>query len=335
MKNKGTSSNGSTAVADAPDAPEVDNAQVADEIPAPVEEAITIEEADRRAEFRSDVIAAGENHVFEIPLSAIVVDPARNGRTDERKMTDADVKAIAESIKTNGQMMPGELSFDDDDGKLYLTYGFGRIAAIALINSTRSADDQLAFKCFVKLDMTAAQQRTRNFHENDKRKELTVLDRSLVVANMLASGMKQAEIVGETGFSKATVSNYAKISGPLFTDKVKGYIKDGRISQRGAVELCTLKTAEEIEKAAEELIKSAGPTGKVSVAATKKKTRVQSSATKQLTAKEFVDVLDFVFQKQNVKQLAKSTEEILRIVADVVMGRTNQEKALAKLVAYQ
>lgn len=349
MSKRTNSSNGNTIEADAPtnETPADVMKRLDEDYPDSAETSIVERKLDIDAPvesepdpgvlaFRQEVIDAGPDFVFNIDPIEIIVDNARNGRVEERKASDKDVKDLAEDIKRQGQMMPGEVHLDMD-GKIYLTYGFGRMAAIQLINSTRSVSDRLPFKTFIKLDVSPSDARSRNFAENHQRKELTVLDRSKVVADYLTDGMKQNEIAERTGLSRATVSNYAKISGPLFTPKVKEYIKAGQISQRGAVELCALKTSEEIEKAADELVKSAGPTGRVSVSATKKKTRVNvaPSASKQRTAKEIVDVLDFIFQKQNVKTLAKSTEEICRVFADIVMGRTSQEKALAKLALYQ
>lgn len=289
--------------------------------------------------FCQDVIDLGPDHVFSLNLSDIIIDPARNGRTDERKVTDPDVKALAGNIRLQGQMMPGEVHLDTD-GLMYLTYGFGRAAAIQLINSTRSASDQLLYKAFVKLDVDSMTARDRNFSENHQRKELTVLDRAKVVTDYKTENpkMEGKEIARRTGLSPATVSNYLKIAGPLFSDKVKKYIKDGKLSQRGAVEMCKFKSVEEIDKAAEEMVNAVGPSGKVTTGDVKKKTRaaqVGKGATNQRTAKEIMDVMDFIFEKKNVKALNSTVGEICRIFADIINGRLSQEKALEKLSAYK
>jgi ParB/RepB/Spo0J family partition protein len=288
---------------------------------------------------RQGVIDAGPDYVFSLNLADIIIDPTRNGRTDERKTTDPDVKALAENIKLQGQMMPGEVHLDTD-GSMYLTYGFGRAAAIQLINSTRTASDQLLYKAFIKLDIDSTTARDRNFSENHQRKELTVLDRAKVVTDYKTENpkMEGKEIARRTGLSPATVSNYLKIAGPLFSEKVKKYIKEGKLPQRGAVELCKFKSAEEIDKAAEEMVTAVGPSGTVTTRDVKKKTRaaqVGKGAINQRTAKEIMDVIDYVFEKKNVKMLNPTVTEICRIFADIINGRLSQEKTLEKLSAYK
>jgi len=304
-----------------------------EEIEAPTVPTGPTEEEQRAInEFRRQVIDAGPDHVWLLDPSTIIVDPERNGRTDEAKPTDKDVKELAESIKTQGQMLPGEVHLDND-GKLYLTFGYRRFAAIQLINSTRKPADQLPFKAFIRVNVDTVAFQTRNFHENAKRKELTVLDNVLVVTRFLGEGLNQKQVAEKTGWSPASVNNYVKIS--KFPDTVKEYIREGKLPARAALELTVFKTPVDIERAAKDLLSSVG-TGKVTVTKAKKKAAsIGKAATSQLTAKEFIDVLDFLFTKSNSKRLARSTEEILRIVGDIINGRVSQEKALDKLALYQ
>lgn len=293
------------------------------------------------SEFAQQVKEYGPDFVWPLTASEIVVDFTRNGRNDVIKASDKDVKELAESIKELGQQSPGWVTLDAD-GKMYLDYGFRRMVAIQLINSTRHAADVLPFKAFVRLaastpSNTRTEQLKRNFHENAKRRELNVLDNVLVVTKFLDGGLNQKQVAAATGWSTASVNNYVKIG--KFSDTVKGYIRDGKLPAKAAIELTKYSTNEEADKAAEELVKDAEASGtgpvKTSAAKKKKKAAGGKASTNQLTMKEFIDGLDFLFAKTNAKQLHATTNEILRIVADFAQGRSTQEKTLEKLAAYK
>ena len=311
---------------------DTNNGDTSNDVNAPVEGELSV--------FAQQVKDAGPDHVWELLPDEIIVDQSRNGRTQEIKASDKDVKELAASIERQeqlnpgqGQLQPGEVSLSSD-GKMYLTFGFRRFFALGLVNAKRPKDNQLPFKAFVRLNQDDTAMLSRNFDENDKRRELTVLDKVAVVMRFIDAGKNQKQASELTGYSTASVNNYTKIN--KFTDKVKGYIRDGRLTSAAAIELVKLSTPEEQEKAAEELITAAPATSKAGAKAAKKKTAsVGKASVKQLTVREFTDALDFFFTKSNAKQLHQSILETLRIVADVVQGRATQEKALERLAQYK
>lgn len=297
------------------------------------------------SEFAQQVQENGPDFVWPLNASEVVIDFSRNGRTDVIKASDKDVKELIESIKDPeiGQMSPGIVTLEAD-GKMYLDFGYRRMVAIQAINATRNVADRLPYKAFVRLATSSPSdarrlQQKRNFHENAKRKDLTVLDNVLVVTKFLDGGMNQKQVAAATGWSTASVNNYTKIG--KFSDKIKGYIRDGKLPAKAAIELTKYSTNEEAEAAAEELVKEAedAGTGPVKTTAAKKKKKKKAAggqaATVQLTMKEFIDGLDFLFTKANAKQLHVATNEILRIVGDYAQGRMTQEKMLEKLAAYK
>lgn len=295
------------------------------------------------SEFAQQVQENGPDFVWPLIASEVVIDFSRNGRTDVIKASDKDVKELIESIKDPeiGQMSPGIVTLEAD-GKMYLDFGYRRMVAIQAINATRNAADRLPYKAFVRLATSSPSdarrlQQKRNFHENAKRKDLTVLDNVLVVTKFLDGGMNQKQVAAATGWSTASVNNYTKIG--KFSDKVKGYIRDGKLPAKAAIELTKYSTNEEADKAAEELVKEAedAGTGPVKTTAAKKKKKAAGgkAATGQLTMKEFIDGLDYLFTKANAKQLHVATNEILRIVGDYAQGRMTQEKMLEKLAVYK
>ena len=266
----------------------------------------------------------------------IIVDPSRNGRTSPRKDSDSDVKELARAIAENGQMQPGEVLLDND-GKMYLIFGFGRLAAINLLNETRHLADKLPFLAYVRTGFDTITGRVRNATENWKRKELTVLDKAQIVADFMAPpfSLNQTQISQRLGIAKATVSNYVKVA--AFPQMVKDLMGDGGkpevLGRKAAMDLCALP-ADQIEAAAAKLVSESG--GKqITARDVKKKTKAAGVKDKKLDMIEFIEVLDYLFQKANAKQLAEGTKEILRLVSDTVYGRVKAEALLKKLAVYQ
>lgn len=206
--------------------------------------------------------------VHEFDTTAVIADASRNARFRERSVKDASVKEMAASIKSEGQMQPGEVMLGLDD-KLYVTAGTGRYLAVVLINSTRQPADYVKFNALVRLEEPndPATPILRNATENMVRLEPTVLDKAIGVQRLLDTGMKQAEISRRLGISKALVSNYVRVAG--FPDEVKAMIADGKISARAAVEL-SIVDPKNVLKEAKKLVE-ASPDKRVSTSVAEKK----------------------------------------------------------------
>lgn len=206
--------------------------------------------------------------VHEFETTDVIADPTRNARFRERSVKDASVKEMAASIKSEGQMQPGEVMLGLDD-KLYVTAGTGRYLAVVLINATRQPYDYVKFNALVRLEEPndPATPILRNATENMVRLEPTVLDKAIGVQRLLDTGMKQAEISRRLGISKALVSNYVRVAG--FPDEVKAMIADGKISARAAVEL-SIVDPKNVLKEAKKLVE-ASPDKRVSTSVAEKK----------------------------------------------------------------
>jgi predicted transcriptional regulator len=177
----------------------------------------------------------------------------------------------------------------------------------------------------------------RNATENWKRKELTVLDKAQIVADFMAPpfSLSQMQISQRLGIAKATVSNYVKVA--AFPQTVKDLMGDGGkpevLGRKAAMDLCVLP-ADQIEAVAAKLVSESG--GKqITARAVNKKTKAASTKDKKLDMIEFIEVLDYLLEKSNAKQLAEGTKDILRLVSDTVYGRVKAEALLKKLVMYQ
>ena len=272
--NSGNAMVASAVVADEPMNPAVANAMgynapeeeetnepagdASQDVPAPTTVDLPFE-----CEFYQTVKNAPVGTVYPLMLSDIIIDPKRNGRTEERKVTDVSVKELAAAIKAVGQLQAGAVDLTPS-GKMYLSFGFGRALAVQLINSTRETQDQIPFLATVNLiaeetnEVAPVASRIANALENWTRLDLTVLDKAGIVADLMAEPykMSQAEIARYLGIkARSTVHVYNSIN--QLPEFVKTAIKDGKISPTAAADLAQEKDVKKLEKAATALIADA------------------------------------------------------------------------------
>jgi ParB/RepB/Spo0J family partition protein len=295
-----------------------------------------------QSEFAKQCIAE-PNKVWELVPQTIIADPTRNGRVEVRKATDPDVKELADAIKEHGQMQPGEISLMPD-GKMFLDFGFGRFAAIELINSTRNIEDQLPFLARVRVvtsDVSeAATSRVRNAVENWKRKELTVMDKAQIVADLMAPplSLSQADVVRRLGVkSRTSVSMYAKLAALPQTGK--DAIHAGKITPKRAYEIAVLPAEKQQKEIDAAIAESAAVGGPATSKTTKKAKRAArgADATEEPTGKEprklkaLLEVVDTESVPLTDKTYGKGTVARLKAIGAFMSGKITEKVFLKRL----
>lgn len=211
------------------------------------------------------------NVIHEFDLAILIADPKRNGRLKERTVKDPSVKELAQAIIARGkQLTPGEVTLGLDE-KLYITAGTGRYLAIGLVNSTRSKADQLPFRATVLIETADAPELSAidNAMENWFRLDLGPLDKAKIVADFMSEPLKlnRQEVSKKLGIPKSSVSVYCTMNN--FSDQVKQWIADGKITVKAVYELAVVDPAK-VEEQAKKLIDASGGK-KVTTQAYKKK----------------------------------------------------------------
>lgn len=312
---------------------QVDNAQNAqNDIAAPAEESIPPVNPIRAA------VEANPDVIREFDLSDIIVDPVANMRYLERTAKDTDVKELAESIKQDGQKVPGSVELRADE-KLYLTEGFGRFAAIQLINSTRKPEDYLKYRAVVTINgfaFATTQTTIDNAIINGKRKDLGPLDLMKITMTLKSQGMNQREIATRLGKAPAMITTYMKVGKVMEASEfVKDALVTGKISPAAVYDL-TVVAPDQVEAQVKKLLADSGGK-KVSVADANAKTRKakggkggkkgktedetadRKGRLKQRTAKQLISFIEAeavpaTCEKYGDKALAKKLQCIMAFV---------------------
>jgi ParB/RepB/Spo0J family partition protein len=138
-----------------------------------------------------------------IPVSAIL-DPEWNSRLyTESKDEQAETAALAESMKTQGQLQAirVETTYPDKDGYV-LVLGSRRLRAARLLNWT-------TINAFVAPTTDEPTRVIQNITENVQRKDLTQFEQARACVKLRELGLKAEDVGGRLGFSKQKVSNLA------------------------------------------------------------------------------------------------------------------------------
>lgn len=304
---------------------QVDNAQ--NDIAAPAEESIPPNPIRAAVEANPDVIR-------EFDLSDIIVDPVANMRYSERTAKDTDVKELAESIKQDGQKVPGSVELRVDE-KVYLTEGFGRFAAIQLINSTRKPEDHLKYRAVVTINgfaFATTQTTIDNAIINGKRKDLGPLDLMKITMTLKSQGMNQREIATRLGKAPAMITTYMKVGKVMEASEfVKDALVTGKISPAAVYDL-TVVAPDEIEATVRKLLAESGGK-KVSVADSNAKTRKAKAGKKGKTGKAGADDSESTGKTAKGRLKQRTAKQIISFVEAEATPATCEkykDKALAK-----
>lgn len=209
--------------------------------------------------FASKDEVALQGRVLSLPVDAVYPDP-ENVRT---KIDQAEIEALAATIKERGQIQPITVAPADDDGRYRIYFGERRWRACRHLGINVSA--------IVSEQHDPAQVRIDQFIENDQREQLSTRDTVAFVERQLAAGMSIMDLARATGRDHAMLSRFrALIGAPEF---LAARLDD--IPVRGAAAL--VKAAKRDEAATRTFV-DAAPIGSLTVAECERFARDQGEA---------------------------------------------------------
>ena len=191
--------------------------------------------------------------------------------------TEDDVKALAVSLLTYGQLQP-VVARRDGDNRLLLTAGFTRCAAARLIRQGFSAhadgsdqeqefkDEQFRLKVTVS-DCNDETAFVRNVVENAQRKETSPIDDAFNQEHMRDRyGMSDADIARTYGYNNAV--KVCRLKKLLRLDtSIQDRIHDGTMGVQGAIDILDLPESQREEAIAQATRESGRVNGQVIAAA--------------------------------------------------------------------
>jgi ParB family chromosome partitioning protein len=191
---------------------------------------------------------AGQARVLLLDTSRVYPDPD-NVR---RAIDQAEIEALAATIKERGQLQPITVAPADADGRHMVHFGERRWRACQHLG--------IPVRAIVSEQTDAAQVRIDQFIENDQREQLSALDMVAFVADQVKAGRSVSELARVTGRDRATLARYQSLASA--PDFITARLDD--ISARGAAAL--LSAAQRDEAATRSLLENA-PVGSLTVRA--------------------------------------------------------------------
>lgn len=152
-----------------------------------------------------------------------------------------DVDALYDDIKEYGQYNPIIVRVDED-GELHLVSGEHRLRAIRRIWNEDEQPEEKRIK--IEYSITKEDPLVVCIRENVMRKELTVVDRGKIAAELKAAGKSAADIAKIMRCSVPQVGNYLKVHG--LPDEVKQAAAEGRINTTEAIQMAKSKNPLEL-----------------------------------------------------------------------------------------
>lgn len=167
-----------------------------------------------------DEVAAQER-VLLLEPQLVYADP-HNVR---RAIRQEEIDALADTIKSRGQLQPIIVAPADDEARYMIQFGERRWRACMQLGQS--------VRAIIREVLDAAQIRIDQFIENDQREQLSVPDMIAFVADQVASGMSIVDLARATGRDRARLSRlHSLASAP---DYIAARLDD--IPVRGAVAL--------------------------------------------------------------------------------------------------
>lgn len=164
---------------------------------------------------------AHQDRVLLLQPQHVYADP-HNVR---RAIRQEEVDALADTIKSRGQLQPIIVAPADDEGRYMIQFGERRWRACMQLGQP--------VRAIIREVLDAAQIRIDQFIENDQREQLSVQDMVAFVADQVGSGMSIADLARATGRDRARLSRlHSLASAP---DYIVARLDD--IPVRGAVAL--------------------------------------------------------------------------------------------------
>jgi ParB/RepB/Spo0J family partition protein len=156
------------------------------------------------------------DQVVQIDLKKIIIRKGFNVREDY-----GDLQALADSIKENGQEVPGRVDVLKN-GTFVLTDGHRRFKAMQLLK------EKPLFKAIVNSRETTEEERLIQMFTTQDNKHLTPSEAAVLIQRLLTFGKNQTEIAQRIGKSPSYVSQMISFSRE--DESVKEVVKSGKAS---------------------------------------------------------------------------------------------------------
>ena len=205
---------------------------------------------------------ANQERVLLLEPQHVYADP-HNVR---RAIRQEEIDALADTIKSRGQLQPIIVAPADEEGRYMIQFGERRWRACQQLGQP--------VRAIVREVLDPAQVRIDQFIENDQREQLSVPDMVAFVADQVASGISIADLVRATGRDQAWLSRLRSLASA--PDYIQARLID--VPVRGAVAL--MKAAARDPDAVRAFL-GASPIGSVTVAACENLARVPASGNDQ------------------------------------------------------
>lgn len=191
--------------------------------------------------------------VFYLDPSEIVIAEEDRGR--QQKPTKSDIDALAQSMKSDGQLQPARVR-KNDDGKWQMVFGFTRREA-AIANK-----QQLAVTAELE-NVSEVDAFIHNIHENLVRKSVTPMDTANNLKRLKDQfGMNNRQIAKAVGLSEQYVGKL--LIALELPASIQRLIRDGKLAVGPATALSTVPE-EELEGAIKELLDRMKEDGRESI----------------------------------------------------------------------
>ena len=268
----------------------------------------------------------GRSDLFSVFPEFILAEPGDNSRRPEGH-TPEHMAALAESILLYGQQQAVTVRRIEGN-KVKLVAGYGRHAAIALLNKTQRADNPIKVLCRV-VDCNPEEAFIRSIRENIDRNETTPLDDAYAQRRLRGDfGWEDAKIAD---FYKKSVSYVSQLRKTLqLTGPIQEAVANGQMAVSSAFDLAELPEAEREQAVAEA---THPETGKVSAEVIRKKVRQKKiengEGGKGRSLKELRTYFEEKTGPAETEAIRNLAERLLEFVAGKITDR-QMDNAFAK-----
>lgn len=193
-------------------------------------------------------LATGKGDLYRFDPKTIFVDPEFNSRDMESEDNQAHINIIKESIREEGLKQPVTVAYDKDEGRVFLTDGFCRMAAItALLDEGFEVGPIPAL--IEKSDATIADRIFSQVVRNGG-KPFGPLEQGRVFKRLVQQEWSVGDIARKSGFSRVHVQNLIDLE--AMPKAVTKFVEKGQVSATLVIELMKKKKGDK-KKVAESL----------------------------------------------------------------------------------
>jgi len=176
------------------------------------------------------------NKLVKVNLTALFVNPYQ----PRVSMDMEQIKSLSESISQNTLLQPILITpINNNPHKFYIVAGHRRVEATKLLNEdvisaiiVQMDDDELKINALV---------------ENIQRENLTTIEESFAIKNLIDTGIKQVDLANKLGKSKASISTFLKIT--RLDKELLDYIKNNnlKIGRTSLYELTNVVSGQQLK----------------------------------------------------------------------------------------